>query len=150
MNIASRSLEDTVRLATRLGLKLKGGEVIELVGDLGAGKTAFVRGLAQGVKSPDQAQSPTFTISRIYKGKKVEIHHFDFHRLEEPGVLAEQLQETLANPRAVTVIEWSQIVRNLLPRERLTIAITATGDESRQFKFVASGSKHATLIRGLA
>lgn len=144
---ASNSLKDTFEIARTLGRKLQGGEVIELVSDLGGGKTAFVRGLAEGVASHDSVQSPSFTLSRVYRGHDgIEIHHFDFHRLNDAGILSQQLAELIANQKAVVVIEWADIVKDVLPKEHLRIEIDVTGEDSRLFKFFASGQKHARLI----
>jgi len=130
----STSLEATLALAERVGSKLKGGELIELVSDLGGGKTAFVRGLAKGLGSQDTVSSPSFTISNQYQAGPLTLHHFDFYRLHEPGILADELRELLADPQAVVVIEWADIVENVLPEERLTVTITPTGESSRKFQ----------------
>lgn len=119
-----------------------GGELVELSGDLGGGKTTFTQGLAKGLGSKDIVNSPTFTLSRIYKARgDIEIHHFDFYRLNEPGVLQDQLAESLADNKAVTVIEWSGIVEEVLPNERISIEFkpTATNPDERlvNFKYAA-------------
>lgn len=144
----STSLKDTLRLGEAVGKRLKGGEVIELISDLGGGKTAFVRGLAKGAGSNDDVASPTFTISRIYRGPRADIHHYDFYRLNESGIVGQELEESLEDKRAVTVVEWGQTVRDILPKSRLAVTITATGEDSRQFAFSAPAS-HAYLVEGL-
>jgi tRNA threonylcarbamoyladenosine biosynthesis protein TsaE len=131
LEIVSTSSEDTERLGERLGSKLKGGEVIELVSDLGGGKTTFVRGLARGMGSQDHVSSPTFKISNIYKASKLELHHFDFYRLGEAGIVADELEEIVSNPHVVVVIEWGSIVQNVLPKNRLTITFISSGQNSR-------------------
>ncbi|HUY53392.1 MAG TPA: tRNA (adenosine(37)-N6)-threonylcarbamoyltransferase complex ATPase subunit type 1 TsaE, partial [Candidatus Dormibacteraeota bacterium] len=78
---------DTLTLAKKIGSKLKGGEVIELVGDLGSGKTTFVSGIALGAKSHDLVSSPTFVISKKYKTPTLEIYHFDLYRLDESEMI---------------------------------------------------------------
>jgi tRNA threonylcarbamoyladenosine biosynthesis protein TsaE len=133
---ASTSLETTVAIAARLGTKLHGGEVIELMGDLGSGKTAFVRGLAQGMGSTDPVSSPSFTLSNQYQAGKLTLHHFDFYRLTEPGIMREELAEILTDPRAVVVVEWAGIIENVLPDERLKVKVTATGESARKFSFI--------------
>lgn len=132
MQIESTSSVQTEQLAERLGRKLRGGEVIELVSDLGGGKTTFVRGLARGAGSSDKVSSPTFTLSNEYKAAELAIHHFDFYRLGEAGIMQEEVAEILGDPQAVTVIEWAGIVLDSLPAERLTIQIRATGEDSRE------------------
>jgi tRNA threonylcarbamoyladenosine biosynthesis protein TsaE len=119
----------------KMGRKLRGGEAIELIGDLGAGKTAFVRGLAKGMGSGDAVSSPSFTISNRYGSDRLTMHHFDFHRLEDPGLLKRELAEILEDSAAVAVVEWGDAVKDVMPRNHLAVRITATGDESRRFEF---------------
>jgi len=114
--------------------------VIELVSDLGGGKTTFVRGLVRGMGSHDHVASPTFTISRIYSAGNHTIHHFDFYRLHEAGLIGEELTETLEDPHAVTIVEWADVVKSVLPHNRLTIMIQKKADhetDSRHFVFSA-------------
>lgn len=119
----------------RIGHKLRGGEVIELTSDLGGGKTAFVRGLAKGMGSTDPVHSPSFTLSNQYRAGKLTLHHFDFYRLNEPGIMERELAEVLEDPQAVAVIEWGGIAETVLPPGRLVIHIKPTGETSRQFNF---------------
>ena len=95
---SSDSAEATELLGERLGKSLRGGEVIELVSDLGGGKTTFVRGLARGAGSHDKVASPTFTISKTYVTDGYEIHHFDFYRLNDAGIVADELAEVVGDP----------------------------------------------------
>lgn len=117
------------------GRRLRGGEMIELIGDLGSGKTAFVRGLVRGMGSDDQVRSPSFTLSNQYRAGKLTLHHFDFYRLKEPGIMARELAEILEDPHAIVVVEWGGIAEAILPQDRLTVRIRPTGDTSRQFQF---------------
>jgi tRNA threonylcarbamoyladenosine biosynthesis protein TsaE len=146
----SKSLNNTLAIAARVGRKLTGGEVIELVSDLGGGKTVFVRGLAQGIASRDVVQSPSFTIARVYCGHNdLELHHFDFYRLEDAGVVADALAEVLKNPKAIVALEWGGVVQDVLPGERLQVSIKAVGEEERELTFKATDKKHQALIRDL-
>jgi tRNA threonylcarbamoyladenosine biosynthesis protein TsaE len=131
----STNSEQTEQLGEKLGASLRGGEVIELVSDLGGGKTTFVRGLARGAASHDNVASPTFTISKIYKTGKFEIHHFDFYRLPEPGIVADELAEVVGDPQVVVVVEWAEAVQHVLPEERLTITLKQTPEGSREVTF---------------
>jgi tRNA threonylcarbamoyladenosine biosynthesis protein TsaE len=135
--IESTSSEQTEQLGQRLGKALKGGEVIELVSDLGGGKTTFVRGLAAGANSADKVASPTFTINKVYKTDNFEIQHFDFYRLPEPGIVAVELAEVVGDPTIVTVIEWADVVQNVLPKTRLTVDIKQTPQGTRAITFLA-------------
>jgi tRNA threonylcarbamoyladenosine biosynthesis protein TsaE len=136
ISIRSESKLDTEKIAEVLGRNLKGGEVIELVSDVGGGKTAFVRGLSRGAGSQDHVNSPTYTIANIYKTPNFAIHHLDFYRLENPGLIEHELKEQLADKQNVVVVEWSDIVEHVLPETRLTIHIKTTGENSRQLEFI--------------
>jgi tRNA threonylcarbamoyladenosine biosynthesis protein TsaE len=127
--------DDTVRLAAAMGRRLRGGEVIELVSDLGGGKTTFVRGLAEGAGSQDTVSSPSFTLTNQYEAGELTIYHFDFYRLHEAGIVRDELAEVLADPRAVVVVEWAEITEDTLPVDRLTVTILPTGEAEREFTF---------------
>ena len=134
--VITNSAEETIDLGREFGSKLKGGEVIEFIGDLGAGKTSFMRGLAEGIESEDSVSSPTFTISNVYSGRdNLSLHHYDFYRLPEPGLIAEDLAEAIQNPKAIICVEWAESVRGVLPEDRITIEIIPIDEEKREFKF---------------
>jgi tRNA threonylcarbamoyladenosine biosynthesis protein TsaE len=121
IRLDSKTASDTVSIAEKLGLALKGDEVIELTSDLGGGKTTFVRGLALGFGSLDKVSSPTFTISKVYTKDGQSIHHFDFYRLNDPGLMSAELDEAIHIPGDVVVVEWANIVYEVLPKSRLTV-----------------------------
>lgn len=144
----TNSVEETFKLGREFGSSLKGGEVIEFIGDLGAGKTSFMRGVAEGIGSDDSVSSPTFTLSNIYTSSRpsetipgsgsqepLQIHHFDFYRLNEPGLIQEQLEEALDDPKAIVCVEWAESVHGVLPKDRITITINTLDEEKRQFVF---------------
>lgn len=122
------------RLGCLVGTRLRGGEVIELVGDVGVGKTTFVKGIGEGLQVDDDVQSPSFTISRVYSCRDdLELHHYDLYRLSVAGVMEYELAESLQQPHVVTVIEWAETVHNVLPEQRLVITINyQPQDEGRQ------------------
>lgn len=129
--IKSGSSAEMEQIGEKLGMSLRGGEVIELVGDVGSGKTTFVRGLARGMGSPDHVSSPTFTISKLYKSKSFDLVHFDFYRLQSADLIGHELQDHI-DGKAVIVVEWSDIVRHVLPEERLAITIAAAAEGNRE------------------
>lgn len=131
----SNSSADTEQIGRELGMRCKGGEVLELVSDLGGGKTTFVRGLAAGLGSTDAVASPSFTLSREYKADDKTLYHFDFYRLQDAGLVGNELAEVVDDPQAVVAVEWADIVEDILPAQHLTIHITNVGDTKRQFKF---------------
>ena len=124
-----------MRIAAAIGSRLKGGEVIELNSDVGGGKTTFVRGLAKGMGSSDKVASPSFTISKEYKADALTLYHFDFYRLDDPGIMTQELAELVGDPHVVIVVEWGGIVEEVLPIERLIIRINNQDDEARELAF---------------
>lgn len=128
----STSSAATEKLAEKLGKRLKGHEVIELISDLGGGKTTFVRGLARGLGSTDKVASPSFTLSKVYKSGELELHHFDFYRLEDAGIMKHEVMELLDDPNCIVVVEWADAVKKVLPTERLVIHIKAIDNNSRE------------------
>lgn len=114
---------------------MRGGETIELVSDLGGGKTTFTRGLVRGAGSLEKVASPTFTISREYQAPNFRIFHFDFYRLQEAGIVANELAEDVHEPSAVTVVEWGDIVHDVLPEKRLRVTFNLTGEDDRTISF---------------
>lgn len=127
---------ETRALGEKLGRLLKGGEIIELVGDVGAGKTTFVKGLARGLGVEEDVQSPSFTISRVYDARGgLLLAHYDFYRLNDAGIMADELKETTQDLQSVTVIEWADIVEGVLPSSRLRITFTTPTETSRSLAF---------------
>lgn len=124
----------TEKFGEQLGRKLQGGEVIELISDLGGGKTTLTRGIARGAGSSDTVGSPTFMISKLYKATKCEIHHFDLYRLSHAGMMEYAISEVLQDPRAVLVIEWGEVLEHVLPKNRITIKIHKTSDDGRRLE----------------
>ncbi len=120
------------RLGQNIGRLLKGGEIIELIGDVGAGKTTFVRGLAMGMGVKESIASPSFTINRLYDAKNdIQLAHYDFYRLTAPGIMENELQEALIDPKTVVAVEWSSSIKHLLPEDRLTLEIQSPSETTR-------------------
>ena len=109
-------------------------QVIELLGDVGAGKTTFTRGLAQGLGIKEPITSPSFTISKSYAlpNSNGRLIHYDFYRLPDPGLMLDDLQENLNNPENVIIVEWGESVANILPENRTKIEIKYNDDNSRE------------------
>ena len=109
--------------------------VIELVGDVGTGKTTITKGLAQGLGIDEEITSPTFTLSKRYAfhhaGKDCFLVHYDFYRLNDPGIMSEDLLENIHDPNTLTVIEWGDSVSDLLPEDHLRFHINFNEDGSR-------------------
>ena len=134
----------------QVGAACSGGEVIELIGDIGAGKTTLTKGVAAGMGVVDEVQSPTFTLSRTYETPKGSVlAHYDFYRLNDPGILSAELADASRSPFTTVVIEWADVVSHVLPKDRLSITITATAEEGRQVRLVAGGPKSVGLMEML-
>lgn len=123
---------------------MRGGEVLELISDLGGGKTTLTRGIAVGAGSTDNVASPTFTISKVYKTPNLTIHHFDFYRLQEAGLLEHELHDALEDPKSSIIVEWGDVVQHVLPEHRLTIHINKINDTTREF--VVTGPKELEYL----
>ncbi len=125
------SSTETERFAEALGRQLRGGETVELIGDIGAGKTTFVRGLARGIGSPDMVSSPTFTVSQVYDSPKLTLHHYDFYRLNDYEIISRELEEVLKDPHNVAVLEWAEQIHQVLTRDRVMIKIAVENENVR-------------------
>ncbi|MFZ1301672.1 MAG: tRNA (adenosine(37)-N6)-threonylcarbamoyltransferase complex ATPase subunit type 1 TsaE [Candidatus Microsaccharimonas sp.] len=132
MIIEVNSELETKDLAMSIGTKLKGGEVFELIGDVGAGKTTFVKGLAKGLAIDEDIQSPSFTISRLYDARDdLQLVHYDFYRLSDPGIMANEVAEMIQDNKTITIIEWADIVEGVLPASRYTIRFASPSENTR-------------------
>jgi tRNA threonylcarbamoyladenosine biosynthesis protein TsaE len=144
----SSSLALTRRLGERLGRVLVAGDVIALLGDLGAGKTSFVQGLARGLGVPRERRigSPSFTLVNEHAGR-VSLYHVDLYRIEDESELDEiGLAEYLAGA-GVAVVEWFDRFPAYVPAERLEVRLTITGARSRDVQALAYGSRAAERLR---
>jgi tRNA threonylcarbamoyladenosine biosynthesis protein TsaE len=151
VKIELQSEAEMKTFGARLGALLQGGETIELVGDVGAGKTTLTKGIADGLGIDEDVQSPSFTISRVYDSPAgLPFAHYDFYRLHDAGIMADELHETLHDPQTITVIEWAEIVAGVLPVDRLTVHITSPAEETRAMTIVAGGDKSRALLGKLA
>lgn len=151
MEIAITSEADMKAFGERLGAMLVGGEVIELVGDVGAGKTTLTKGIALGLGIEEPVQSPTFTISRLYEARDdLTLAHYDFYRLNEPGIMKLELAETIQDQRTVTILEWANIVDNVLPEDHMMIEIIPTSEQARRLSINSRGAKTQSIVRKLS
>lgn len=149
----SFSPQATFALAEKLGTLLQGGEVIALEGELGAGKTHFVKGLAAGLGAKGPVTSPTFTLLHLYEEGRLSLAHFDVYRLPFPEAFEELGYEEFFNGSGVTAIEWSDLISPFLPSEYLQIKITRLYrqdiGEGRLIAFYPHGESFVTMIKEL-
>lgn len=113
--------------------------VIELIGDVGAGKTTFTRGLARGLNVAENVTSPSFMISKQYAFRRPDgnagtLVHYDFYRLPDPGIMQDDLAELIKEPNTIIVVEWANSVADILPERRYKIEILYNDDGSREVK----------------
>ena len=133
------------QLGEAIGQSLSGGEVLELVGDIGAGKTTLTKGIAQSLGISEPVQSPTFTISRVYDSPKgLHLVHYDFYRLSEAGIMGDEIREAMDDD-SVVVVEWAGAVDDDLPKDRLVVKITTISEEERLVEFHPGGKKSTEL-----
>jgi tRNA threonylcarbamoyladenosine biosynthesis protein TsaE len=130
--VKTSSSKETIEFAKAFGAQLSGGEIIELSSDLGGGKTTLVKGLAIGIGSKDTVTSPSFTLQNEYKANGLTIHHFDFYRLSDPGLMQNMLDEVVHDKKAVTIIEWAGLVDNVLPENRIKIELSVKDENERE------------------
>lgn len=134
MNIDSYKEEDTFEIGRELGEKAKPGQVICLFGDLGAGKTVFTKGFAKGLGIDDHINSPTFTILQVYDEGRIPLYHFDVYRIADVEEMYEIGYEDYFYGNGVCLIEWANIIEEILPTERITIHIEKDLDKGFDYR----------------
>lgn len=144
----SQSHNETIQMGKVLGGVLQPGCVIGLEGDLGAGKTCFIKGLAHGCTGVPESDvtSPTFAIMHEYVGA-VPFYHFDAYRLAGPDDLETIGFDEYLEGDGVAVIEWADRIRDALPGEYLSIVVEACDEEQRSFTCTAKGSRYVDIMR---
>ena len=146
MDVFSRSPEQTRRIGMRLGGALQAGDVICLQGDLGAGKTTFVQGIAQGWGSLDSVSSPTFIIVNVYRGRdESRLFHMDAYRLDSASE-AEELDLDAMLSQGPLIIEWPERMEGLVPPENLWVNLEHIAEDEREMRFRASGDRYDALL----
>ena len=138
MQFITHSPEETEKIGAALGNALSAGAVIAYTGDLGAGKTAFTRGLAKGLGAKDMVTSPTYTIVNEYLGGRLPLFHFDMYRLGSADELFDIGWEDYLERGGVCAVEWSENVSDAMDGA-LVITIEKTGEESRKITMEGSG-----------
>ncbi len=123
MILESKSTEDTFQIGMRLGQMAEAGEVYTLSGDLGAGKTVFTQGFAKGLGIEESVNSPTFTILQIYEEGRLPLYHFDVYRIGSVDEMDETGFEEYIMGEGVSLIEWADLIEEILPEKRTRILI---------------------------
>ena len=126
------SESEMVEYGKKLAQSLQAPQVLELLGDVGAGKTTLTRGIASGLGVQEPVSSPSFTISKEYQGEKYRLVHYDFYRLNDPGIMAEDLLDSVSDNNTITIVEWGESIRDVLPENRLKITIKNLDENTRE------------------
>lgn len=123
---------EMIEYGKQLGQTLEAPVVLELLGDVGAGKTTLTRGIAAGLGIQEPVTSPSFTISKEYQGEKYRLVHYDFYRLGDPGIMSEDLLDAISDKNAIIIVEWGESIRDILPEKRIKITIKNLDENTRE------------------
>lgn len=147
VTIRTDSVDETVALGRRIGAALDPRVPVALVGDLGAGKTQLVRGIAlgNGLHDPADVASPTFVLVKEYPGKR-PLYHLDAYRLSGDAELSALGFEEMLEEESAVVIEWADRVRSLIPDDALWITITPAGETVRRFNLTSTGERSYQML----
>lgn len=151
IRLSSCSPEQTRELGARLSRQLRTGDVLALMGDLGAGKSEFTRGLARGLGDMGYITSPTFTILQVHDAGRLPLYHFDWYRVESAEELYELSMDEYLYGDGVAVVEWPQMAWEVMPESYLRVEITALGETQRQITLTQEGGFHeldASALQG--
>lgn len=149
LELVSASPEESLTIGRAVGRALAPGDVVGLIGDLGAGKTWLTKGIAHGLGvAPEEVTSPTFVLMHMHQGR-LSLAHFDAYRLGRGAELLDLGAEETFFGDGVTVVEWADRVADVLPADRLEIALEATGEQERTLRVAALGPKAAKLLERL-
>ena len=146
-----KTIEDTKKLAYKFAkLVEEKGCFVNLFGEIGAGKTAFVKLVAEALGIKEKVTSPSFVILNEYHSASLPVYHFDLYRLEHTGVktIADELREYSVGKK-ITFVEWAEFSQGELPFERIEINVTYDDDDSRNYEFKSIGNKNNYVVEGL-
>lgn len=139
MTFETHSVAETQKLGAALAQQLKPDDVLLLLGDMGAGKSEFTRGLARGLGVTGYVTSPTFTILQVHEDGRLPLYHFDWYRLSDPEELYELSMDEYLQNGGVAVIEWPSRAEEAIPESYLEVDIRPVGDEERLITFTSAG-----------
>ena len=146
-NFISKSETETIDFGKRLGRILRGGDIIALCGELGSGKTIFVKGIAEGlgIKSNQYVNSPSFVILKEYKGR-LPLYHFDIYRLDDISKFLTVDYTEYFYGKGISAIEWADKIIELLPKEFLRIDISIVREKERRINIKPHGVRYKKLM----
>lgn len=146
-----KTLKDTKELAEKFAqLIVKNGSFVSLYGEIGAGKTAFVKLVADALGIKERVTSPSFVILNEYHSGKIPVYHFDLYRLENEGVktILDELRE-YSQGKILTFVEWAEFSQDEIPFNHIRINVTYENDDARKYSFKAFGADNILVIEGL-
>ena len=149
--VVCKTLDDTKKLAYRFAELVRDeGCFVNLFGEIGAGKTAFVKLVAEALGIKEKVTSPSFVILNEYHSASIPVYHFDLYRLEHVGIstITDELRE-YSEGRKITFVEWAEFSQGELPFERIEITVTYDEDDSRVYKFSSTGNRNLGVIERL-
>jgi tRNA threonylcarbamoyladenosine biosynthesis protein TsaE len=150
LDFISHSASQTSRIGQRLGEYLQPGDVLLLIGDLGVGKTQLIKGIVQGLDSPDMVTSPSFVLVNEYRAGgergRMRVYHIDLYRIESPAELTTFGLEEFCDERNVCMIEWAERALEWLPQERLAIYLQYLDETKRVLRFEPEGPRYHRLV----
>ena len=145
--ITTYSEHETIEVAQNLESEKFPNMVICLEGDLGSGKTVFTKGFAQALGIEENVTSPTFNIIKEYTSGEMPLYHMDVYRLD--GNISDIGLEDYYNKNGITIIEWSDLIKEFLPEERLDIKIKVIDEDTRTLTFIPHGSKYEEICEAV-
>lgn len=137
--------ESTKKIGEIIGEKLFNGAILCLNGDLGAGKTTLTKSIAKALKIDEDITSPTFTIVNEYTEGSIPLYHFDVYRIGEADEMYDIGFDEYINSDGICIIEWSSIIRDILPKERLEINLNYSG-MGREMEIISYGDKYKKIV----
>ncbi|NLW24899.1 MAG: tRNA (adenosine(37)-N6)-threonylcarbamoyltransferase complex ATPase subunit type 1 TsaE [Clostridia bacterium] len=146
--VRTRTPQETEYLGQRMAKFLSPGDLISLTGDLGAGKTLFVQGVARGLGIKENVTSPTFTIIQEYYGGRLPLYHMDVYRLKSSQEMEDLGYEEYFYGEGVTLIEWGNLITDILPREHLVLEFVPI-EEGREINFYPRGRHYERIVEEL-
>lgn len=149
--IICQTLEQTGELAEKFAkLALNNGAFVNLYGEIGAGKTAFVKLVASALGVKERVTSPSFVILNEYHSAQIPIYHFDLYRLENEGVktILDELRE-YSEGKVITFVEWAEFSQDEIPFNHIRVNVTYEEDDARKYSFRAFGENNVSIIEGL-
>ena len=148
--VICKSLQDTKKLSQIFTKFIQDGAFVSLYGEIGAGKTAFVKLVAEAFEVQEKVTSPSFVILNEYHSGKLPVYHFDLYRLENEGVgtILDELRE-YSEGRQLTFVEWAEFSQDEIPFDHLKINVTYSDDDSRIYEFDGVGEKSREIVEHL-